>query len=392
MKNDSINVELLEGFEETALDPNRLPKAPGVYLMYNSRDEVIYVGKAVNLRARVRSYFSKSGDNRFTVKYLVGALTRIETIVTSNEKEAFLLENTLIKKHRPRYNIQLRDDKTYVSVKIDMTRPWPWARLVRPRGEKARSDKALYFGPYASSKSVRQTLKLLQKVFPIRSCTDSVFANRSRPCLLHQIGRCVAPCVLPVVPEEYAELVRGTVLSLQGKNDEAVRILESRMREHSEAMEYEKAAVMRDRIQAIDETIRPQRVTERASYNRDVIGYTEEQGVAAVIVLQYRRGTLTDSRHYLLKAYEKPSDVMLYGFLSRYYDQVEFTPDEIFLNLEPADSGLLEEWLGEMAGRKVRLRRPVRGEKVGLAAMAEDNAREILRKHLSGEKQIEQTL
>ena len=375
-----------------SLELDRLPAAPGVYLMRNARDEVIYVGKAANLRSRVRSYFNRSGDSRFNVKYLVGAVKRVETIVTTNEKEAFLLENTLIKKHQPRYNIRLRDDKTYVSVAIDMASPWPRAVVARPRGARRRGDKTLYFGPYASAKSVRQTLKFLQKIFPIRSCSDTVFRNRTRPCLLHQIGRCVAPCVLPVLREEYGEMVRGTILFLRGRNDEAIRILERRMKERAERMEYEKAAAERDRIQAIAETTEPQRVAERAEYDRDVIGYAEDRGLAAVVVLQYRHGALSDSRHYLLRAYDKPASDILYGFLAQFYDEANFIPPEIYLSLEPTDAELLEEWLADQRGRAVRLRRPLRGEKAGLARMAEANAREILETHLSGERQSAETL
>ncbi len=161
-------IEFIEGVDEEGLGLDSLPVAPGVYIMRNARDDVIYVGKAANLRSRVRSYFNRSGDNRFNIKYIVGAVRRIETILTSNEKEAFLLENTLIKKHQPRYNIRLRDDKTYVSVAIDMTAKWPRATVDRPRGARRRGDRTTYFGPYASAKSVRQTLKFLQKVFPIR--------------------------------------------------------------------------------------------------------------------------------------------------------------------------------------------------------------------------------
>ncbi|MCX7011604.1 MAG: GIY-YIG nuclease family protein [Candidatus Sumerlaeota bacterium] len=235
-------IEWIDPVREQSLGLDRLPAAPGVYIMRDAKDEVIYVGKASNLRSRVRSYFNRSGDSRFSVKYIAGAVQRIETLVTTNEKEAFLLENTLIKKHQPRYNIRLRDDKTYVSVAIDPTDEWPRAQVVRPRGERRRGDKALYFGPYSSAKSVRQTLKFLQKVFPIRSCPDAVFRNRTRPCLLHQIGRCCGPCCLPVDRAEYEEMVQGTILFLRGKTDEAVQILQRRMNQDAARMEYEKAS------------------------------------------------------------------------------------------------------------------------------------------------------
>ncbi len=378
--------------DEEGLGLEHLPTSPGVYIFSDEHGEIIYIGKAANLRNRVRNYFHRSGDNRFSVQYIRTQCKRIDTILTSNEKEAFLLENTLIKKHRPRYNIRLRDDKTYVSVAIDPTAEWPRAVVVRPRGDVRRGDKTLYFGPYDSSYSIRQMLKLLQKVFPIRSCSDTVFKNRSRPCLLHQIGRCVAPCVKPVDRKEYMELVRGTILSLRGQNDEALKILEKRMLEHAERMEFEKAAAVRDRMQSIQASMEPQRVAERAHFNRDVIGYAEEQGHASIVVLQYRNGTLSDTHNYLLQAYDKESSEILYGFLTQFYGESNVLPGEVFLNREPQDCELIEEWLTELGGHKVRLHQPKRGDKTELTAMAERNARELLDKHLSGRRQAEENM
>jgi len=391
-EHDPHDVELSAEVDEEGLGLERLPTSPGVYLMYDDRDEIIYIGKASNLRQRVRSYFNRSGDNRFSGHYIRTSCQRIETILTGNEKEAFLLENTLIKKHHPRYNIRLRDDKTYVSVAIDLSAEWPRAIITRPRGNLRPSDKTLYFGPYASAYSVRQTLKFLQKVFPIRSCSDTVLKNRARPCLLHQIGRCVAPCTKPVDRDEYMELVRGTILSLRGQNDEAVRILEARMKEYSERMEFEKAAAIRDRMRAVYRTVEPQRVAERKYYNRDVIACVEEQGHASVVVLIYRSGALIDSRNYLMHTYDKAPGEMLYEFLTQFYDQPTDMPTEVYLNEEPPDPELLEEWLTELAGRKVALKRPRRGAKTELTALAEKNARELLEKHLSGRRQAEENL
>jgi len=385
MDDDAQSFDIVRNAASGGLDLDRLPAAPGVYIFRDSGGEAIYIGKAVNLRNRVRSYFNKTSDNRFWTQYIARNARRIDTILTATEKEAFLLENTLIKKNQPRYNIRLRDDKTYVSVAIDPAAEWPRAIVARPRGARPRGDKTLYFGPYSSAKSVRQTLKFLQKIFPIRSCSDAVLRNRIRPCLLHQIGRCVAPCSRPVDPAEYRQLVEGTVLFLRGKTGEAVAMLERRMKEHAERMEFEKAAAIRDRLRAIEATAEPQRVAERAQYDRDIIGYAEERGIAAVAALQYRAGALSDSRHFVLRAYENPAPNVLYGFLGQFYDEAAFIPAEIYLSHEPADAELLEEALSEVAGRAVKLRRPQRGDKAQLVRMARMNAEELLQKHLAGE-------
>jgi len=253
-----------------------IPRAPGVYTMFDSRRKVLYVGKAVNLRARVRQYFAgPSGDTRLCVPLILKSLDHIETIVTGNEKEAFLLENTLIKRHRPRYNVRLRDDKTYVSVRIDPTEKWPRAIVTRER----RRDKALYFGPYSNVQAIRKTLSLLQRVFPIRSCTDAVFRNRTRPCILHPIGRCTAPCVGLIGEEEYGELVRNTILFLKGRTTDLAENLHRKMQEHSEKMEYEKAAALRDRVKALEASLETQRVERHAAGDRDAIATIRTRGV-----------------------------------------------------------------------------------------------------------------
>ncbi|MCH8332933.1 GIY-YIG nuclease family protein, partial [Candidatus Sumerlaeota bacterium] len=236
---------------------DRLPSLPGVYSMLDRAGKVLYIGKAANLNSRVKSYFTRSGDARFNVRFLMRHVRGIQTIITSNEREAFLLENTLIKKEQPRYNIRLRDDKTYVSIRFDLRHQWPRAIVMRRRNEK---DGALYLGPYDSAGSVRETLRLLQRVFPIRSCSDSVLRNRSRPCLLHPIGRCCAPCVKPVDPAQYDELIQGTIMVLKGRTREVIRKLQARMAEHSEALEYEQAAALRERIAAIERTTERQGV------------------------------------------------------------------------------------------------------------------------------------
>ncbi|HUT26323.1 MAG TPA: excinuclease ABC subunit UvrC, partial [Sumerlaeia bacterium] len=316
------------------------------------------------------------------------ALHHIEIILTDTEKEAFLLENTLIKRHRPRYNVRLRDDKTYVSVRIDPDEPWPRATVTRAR----RRDKALYFGPYTQAASIRQTLNLLQKVFPLRSCSDSVFRNRARPCLLHQIGRCCAPCVRPVAPEEYAAHVRNTILFLKGQTAELAQALKDRMLRHGERMEFENAAVVRDQIRALEASSEKQRVASHTSGDRDVIGYAEAQGQAAVVMLFFRNGQLVESQNWVLPVYGQFAGKTLSQFLGQYHGEGRLVPAEIFLPAEAEDAATIEEWLGDLRGGRVRLVTPQRGEKRRLVEMANTNAAEALARKLSGKEEIESAL
>src|SRR3954464_8735531 len=231
---------------------DRLPTDPGVYLMKDRRGKVIYVGKAANLRARVRQYFQpNTGDIRDFVPLLEGIVGDIATVVTSNEKEALLLENTLIKKHQPRFNVKLTDDKNFLVLRLDPQAEWPRLEVMRRLGD----DGANYFGPYHSASSAREALRVVNRHFQLRTCTDHVLHNRRRPCLQYQIKRCPAPCVLPVPPEEYAEQVRDVRLFLEGKNDELLEGLRARMKESAAQTEFERAATVRDQIRALEASL-----------------------------------------------------------------------------------------------------------------------------------------
>ena len=234
------------------------PAQPGVYIMKNASGKILYIGKAKNIRTRLRTYFSKTGDGRFSVGFFLPRVRSIETLITNNEKEAFLLENILIKKHQPPYNIRLRDDKTYISLRIDTKKPFPRLEWVRKR----KKDGSLYFGPYSSASSVRQTVGFLEKIFPLRSCSDRVMKNRARPCIRYQIGRCLAPCTYPVSKDDYRQLVGGVILYLRGNMEELKKRLEKRMQEQAAAMRYEKAAELRDKIAAIDATAVKQAISQ----------------------------------------------------------------------------------------------------------------------------------
>lgn len=360
-----------------------LPTEPGVYLMKDDLGKIIYVGKAQSLRSRVRSYFRESGDQRYSVKFLRGRVGDIEVVVTDTVKEALLLENTLIKKHQPRYNIRLRDDKTYISLRLDPDQPWP--RLTRFR-RRRDNDRAHYFGPFSSSKAVKETVRFIQKLFPLRSCPDQMLNNRTRPCVLHQIGRCCAPCVGLVTKEQYTSYVDQTVLFLKGRRDEIVHVLRRRMWELSEAMQYEQAAAVRDQLKAIEGTIETERVVSHRRFDRDVVGLSRDQGRLVITVLAFRSGALQDSHHYDFKDSGIPDAEVLESFLGQYYLQSPMIPRDILLSAAPEDPSVLAGILADLRSNPVRLQAPQRGDKLRLVQMACRQARQELDKRLAGEK------
>lgn len=366
-----------------------LPPRPGVYLMKDSAGRVIYVGKAVSLRSRVRSYFRESGDTRFSIQHLRSRIDDIETVATDTEKEALLLENLLIKKYQPRYNIRLRDDKTYISLRLDTTHEWPRLHRVRKR---RTGDKAEYFGPFSSSAAVKETMRFLQKMFPLRSCPDHVLRNRMRPCILHQIDRCSAPCVDKVEKEKYDEYVKQTILFLRGRKEEVVDLLRKKMWQYSESMEYEKAAEIRDRISAIEETIEKELVASHREFDRDVIGLARGQGLIVVMILQFRGGNLGGTKSYSFKDHGLADEEVLESFVSQYYEEAREIPREIVLSSAPMNRELLAQILVERRAGAVDLTIPQRAEKRRLAEMALENARMELEKRLAGEQSRERVL
>ena len=366
-----------------------LPASPGVYLMKDEAGKVIYVGKAASLRTRVRSYFRESGDQRFSVKFLRARVADIEVVVTENEKEALLLENTFIKKHQPRYNIRLRDDKTYISLRLDPNSEWPRVHRIRRRRE---NDKALYFGPFASSSAVKETMRFLQKLFPLRSCPDHVLRNRTRPCILHQIDRCCAPCVGLVSQEKYQQYVDQTVLFLNGRRDEVVELLRQRMWEYSEQMAYEKAAAVRDQLLAFERTQEQESVVSHRRFDRDVVGLAREQGRMVLTVISYRAGVLTETRSFDFKDHGLPDGDVVEAFLGQYYGEQPSIPRDILVPSAPADPTMMVAGLEALRSGPVRLLHPQRGDKVRLVEMASRNARQELDKRLAGEKSRESVI
>ncbi len=369
------------------IDLKKYPLAPGVYQMFGENDEVLYVGKAKLLRHRLRSYFSAGGDGRLHIPLLMEKVQRIETIITDTEKEALLLENTLIKKHRPHYNIDLRDDKTYVSVRIDLNDPFPLMQVVR----QVKNDGAHYFGPYSSASAIRETLKEIYRIFPLRHSSIERCSKRGRPCLFHQIGQCSAPCHGKISQPDYRKLVDGVIQLLEGRESEVVERLQQRMTEASEGMLFEEAARLRDQILSIERSVERQKVTEYGGGNQDVIGLHQDGGEVEVTILFVRQGRLIGRRSYPLE-WKLDLTELLSAFLQEYYSGQVILPDQLLLPFPLESADLLGEWLSEKRGKKVFLTTPQRGEKKRLCLMAQKNAVESYRQRGQRQKAREQVL
>ncbi len=427
-----------------------LPVQSGVYLFRNKKGEVVYVGKAKSLRSRVRSYFQDaSGDDRAFIPFLQHTIGDLDTIVTANEKEATILENNLIKEHRPRYNVKLRDDKDFITLRLGglggLGRPDPqplpravprdeplpapsssglgedapeeprnpaaWSRLEVVR--RPTPDGARYFGPYHSATAARRTLHLVNKHFQLRTCRDTEFAARKRPCLQHQIKRCPAPCVYPVDRDFYAEQVDAVAKFLEGRHDELSRELSEKMKSAAQHMRFELAAIYRDQLRAIEKVRQEQRVVTIDDIHRDVVGFYREGEIVEIALLHIRAGKLADVGTYPIRQAEIPDEEIVAAFLAQHYGpspgeaEIDGTPDatsadpgsrdgegaregqsfvmvpdEVILPREPEGIEGIAEWLSDRAGHKVALLVPKRGHRVDLVNMANDNAR-----HAFAEKQ-----
>ncbi len=353
-----------------------LPSAPGVYLFKGPGGEVLYIGKARSLKSRVRSYFlAGNSDTRFFIARLSHELADIETLVVGSEKEAALLENTLIKQHQPRYNVKLRDDKEYLSLRLDPKASWPRLEVVR----KPKADGALYFGPYHSASSARSTLRVVNRHFQLRTCTDADMAGRRRPCLQYQIKRCVAPCVMEVDRARYGEQVDDVAMFLDGRHDELVQLLEERMRAAARAMEYERAAEARDQLRAIERVREQNRVAVALSADQDVMGVFRRADQAEVAVLQFRAGKLTCVRTFALRDVSAPDDELMAQFVAEYYGPGSFVPPEVLLPVEVEAMDGLSELLSTLRDRSVKVLAPKRGPRAELVQMARDNASHAFR-------------
>jgi len=351
------------------------PKTPGVYFWKDETGQIIYIGKAKVLYNRVRSYFQRVEEKDPKTRLLVRHIADLDWLVTGSEKEAVILEAALIRQHLPRFNLALRDDKNFISLKLDLSHPFPRLYVVR----KAARDGNLYYGPFSNARAIRQTLHFINTVFQLRKCTDRNFAARRRPCLQHQIGRCHAPCVGSIDQERYARIVEEVRLFFTGRITEILPNLEREMRECAAALKYEEAARVRDRLQAIRASLEKQRIVAHGRGDRDAFGMHRDGAALVICQLFVRGGVLTGNRVYPFKDAPEEDASVLRQLLGVYYAQDTVIPGQILLPLEPEGGlALLSEWFGELAGNAVELRVAQRGEGRELTALAAENARQYL--------------
>lgn len=358
--------------ELTLLD--RFPEEPGVYLMKNQKEEVIYVGKAKNLKRRVKQYFVPGRDSRPMIPYLVMEIATIDTIVVDTEKEALLVENTLIKKHQPKYNALLKDDKTFISLMINHHHPWPMVKLVRYKGKS--KEKGLYFGPYTSAYAARQTYELITRLFPLRQCSDEELQRRTRPCLLYGIKRCIAPCVNLCTKSEYDGFVEGATQFLKGKDQLILDKLHQDMETASKNLEFEKAGALLRTIRQIEHVIDTRQIVARiGSKDTDSIGLFRQADEVILMQLFVREGKLIGSEHYSFFHALEDDEELISSFLMQYYGQKRDLPQEILLPISLKDAPVIAEIIEEAHHKKIALLTPKMGSKKGLVQLAEKNAK-----------------
>lgn len=361
------------GYEKELRERVRaLPALPGVYLMKAEDGEVLYVGKAINLRSRVSSYFGSSDDGRYHLPYLLERVRHVETVVTEGERQALVLENDLIKKYKPRYNIRLKDDKAHLIVRIDMSHEWPRLELVR----QVREDGAKYIGPFAFGYELRTMLEVIKRSIPLRTCSNSVIYNRVRPCLEYQIKRCAAPCCLDVDKEQYRAWLEQAVSVLKGKTDAVIEEVTHDLERASEELRFEDAAMHRDRIEILKRVRDENSEVQFGQGMMDAVGLYREGNNIELSLLRVRLGRLFDSKTFGFSETELPTEEILGSLLSQFYSSGAEIPPTILLPSEIEDASSREELYSEIRGGAVELRVPKRGVKARLLALAADNAKE----------------
>jgi len=352
-----------------------VPAKPGVYLMRDARDRIIYVGKAVVLRNRVRSYFRDSATLSGKTERLVAEVADLDWIVTASELEALVLECELIKKHQPRYNIRLKDDKRYPYIKVSWQEDFPRIYIVR----RMQQDGARYFGPYTPSWAVRQSLELLRRLFPYRTCRREITGQDRRPCLYYHIKRCAGPCIGAVARDQYRSIIEHVCLFLEGKQEQIVKDLEGEMHEAAAALNFERAAELRDQIEALEKVIEGQRIVSGHLRDHDFIGLAREDGWACVQVFFVRGGRLIGREYFVLtQTRDESESEVLSAFIKQFYSQAAHLPPEVLVPTDLDEMPVISEWLRQKRGRKVVVKVPRRGEKRQVIQMAGENAIETL--------------
>ncbi|MFH1216931.1 MAG: excinuclease ABC subunit UvrC [Pseudomonadota bacterium] len=359
-----------------------VPNNPGVYLMKNSTGKVVYVGKAKDLRKRLSSYARFQGEEHSKTRVLVSRIAGVETILTLSEKEALILEASLIKKYRPKYNVILRDDKNYPFIKITVNETWPRIVMTRRRSK----DKARYFGPFSSIGAMWATIRLLHSLFPLRRCKGTDVKERSRPCLNFQMKKCLGPCVGKADPDRYRDMVRDVIMVLEGKNRELANRLKEKMHNAAFLFRFEDAALFRDQLAALNDTLEKQIVAGGISLELDVFGYERKGPSVAVSVLSVREGRVLGQQAFFLAEPVGGEGEILAEVIRRYYIEADFVAREVIFPFLPDDLDLLTEWLSEMRNGTVTLRVPLRGDKLRLVGMAQANASQVFSERDKREK------
>lgn len=366
-----------------------LPDEPGVYLMKNKDKKIIYVGKAISLKNRVRQYFQSSKNHSSKVKSMVSNIESFEYIITDSELEALILECNLIKQYRPKYNVLLRDDKTYPYIKVTVNEDYPRVMKVR----RVLKDKAKYFGPYTNVGAVNDTLEIIRNIYPIRNCNTDIakaIKNNTRPCLNHHIKKCVGPCTGNVSKEEYKKMIDEILLFLSGKEETLIKILKEKMDACAMEFNFEEAAIYRDKIKNLEEIMEKQKIDASSSdVNQDIIALARTEEEACVQVFFIRNGKIIGREHFILEGVTgSTSDSVLGSFVKQFYMEQEYIPKEIIIDEEIEDHYILQEWLSHKKGSKVTIKIPQKGEKKNLVDMVRRNAMEYLNKfcHLNKQK------
>ena len=359
--------------EQIKQELDKLPKSPGVYLMHDSKGGVIYVGKAVNLRNRVRSYFRISTKKTLKIQKMVSLIDHFDYILTDTELEALVLENNLIKEYSPKYNTLLKDDKTYPYIKVTMGDMYP--RLVFSRSMK--KDKSRYFGPYASAGAVNDMIEFLSKIYHIRTCNKALNGEKAveRPCLNYHMKQCDGPCMGEISPEEYSENIKKALVFLGGNYDPLLKEIEARMNEYAEKLEFEEAAKYRELLKSAVSIAQKQKITDFDGENKDYIGIARSESDVLIQVFFVREGKLIGREHFYMKgALEETDEETISSFIKLYYAGTPFLPKEIYVPVLLEETDLLEKWLGEKRGGKVVIKAPVKGQKEKMLELAHQNA------------------
>jgi excinuclease ABC subunit C len=348
-----------------------LPAKPGVYLLKDKEGKVIYVGKAGNLKSRVRSYFGSPANLPSKTQRLVSNIQDLEFVITNSEQEALILECDTIKRYAPRFNASLKDNKTFPYLKINVKEDWPGVHVTR----RVQKDGARYFGPFPSAGSVRKTLRLIKKIFPYRSCSKRIDGKDRRPCLDYHIHQCLGPCIGAVEKDEYHEVINQVILFLQGKQELILRELDSRMKAAAERLEFERAALLRDQIDAIEDVIEGQRIATTLQGEKDVIGLAQNETVAYVEIFFIRNNKLIGRDHFTMEGTQGDSaGQIMTSFVKQYYASASYIPSLILLQHPVDELAVLSQWLSQQRGRKVELQVPQRGAKKKLVETVAENA------------------